>query len=370
MKIFGLIFLILVAFSYIVLGQNNKIISLIISQCQENERICDTQKIVRYNFLNGELKDKETLLSISTDEIRFDLGGNFIFRNRYIITDSGDVFDLKTKSIVYKSRGELLEIIDNKIITEVNRVDDEGFYSFDLRTNILKKIRQLKGFPETNLSKFSPNKKIFATWVRNGFQKSKFIFYQIDGNLNLKKIKEVVGDFTASCSVRCSDSMKVGFVWVNDQKILTQKSNGKLVTVDLNGKIENITDLKINEVPDSLPFFEKDEFGNLIYYCNGAYYQINLKDKTFTKDKLGLGNGFESQDEDGFWVKYLYQGKQIGRLWSSSAMTYKDFLVIDYAKEGKNLGYPDGIKIWNSIKKDWIALEVNWGVRIIGWTVE
>src|SRR5687768_6467984 len=75
--------------------------SLIVSNCDVAETNCVTQHLVRYDFVNGEFSGKEKILTTKTQGVRFDLGGNRIYRNRFIITDWGDVFDISTGKILH-----------------------------------------------------------------------------------------------------------------------------------------------------------------------------------------------------------------------------------------------------------------------------
>ncbi len=43
----------LVVSVFVSFAQNGKKVSLIVSGCDENEKICDTQHVYRYNFLDG-----------------------------------------------------------------------------------------------------------------------------------------------------------------------------------------------------------------------------------------------------------------------------------------------------------------------------
>ncbi len=45
-------------------------------------------------------------------------------------------------------------------------------------------------------------------------------------------------------------------------------------------------------------------------------------------------------------------------------------LLVAYGKDGSNLGYPDGVKVWNNFKKGRTTLEISWNAKIIGWITE
>lgn len=362
----------LVVFSFIIIGKLYGQVSLVISECKEGENICETQKVVKYKFQNGRLFGKEVLLTIKTNDVRFDLGGNFIYQNKFIINEWGDVFDIQNKSIILRSRGVYVNILDSKLITRVHRVDDEGFYSFDLQTKISKKLRSLKNFPDEYTYKFSPNNKLIAASNGSRFGKSSFVFYKVDSKLNLIKKKVVKGQFSASVSNIANELAKVNFVWIDNENILTQKQNGEIIKVNINGQIEPIVKIEIKDEPNSSPSFGRNENGDFYYYCNEDYL-IDLKTKKIKSesvDVLPLNSRFSYKSENDSWRTFYFGGKEIGRIWSGATMSFKGYLAVMFAEEGKNLGYPDGIKVWNDTTNDWITLETNWSPRFIDWLEE
>ena len=96
-----------------------------------------TQTLVRYRFKSGILLAKENLLTAKTLDLRYDLGQNQIYKDRYVITVWGDVIDLTTKKTLFKSKGSLVAVDQNSssVIVRVERDDDEGIYGFDLTSH-------------------------------------------------------------------------------------------------------------------------------------------------------------------------------------------------------------------------------------------
>ena len=345
--------------------------SLLTLQCKADEGVCQTEQFIRYDFVNGELKNKEVVAAFENDEFRFKSFGNLLYRNRYVISSAMGIFDLETKQFLGDGRGFLLDIVGDEILIEVTRTDLEGIFAFNLLTREYRKLPQPNIFLDegeifANKGKLSPNKKMYVLWQDLVLPDSKFEFHTVE-NWKSKSKKIIKGKFNASCNSSCSDFSKVPFEWIDDEKIITQKDNGEIITISIKGKIEPIVKIPVSETPGSLPHFDKDGNGNIIYYIGGVNYTIDVKNKRFFKDKLKLGHDFEAVEGDAFWTEYFYQGKSIGRVWSSNAVSYKGFLAMHYAAEGKNLGYPDGLKIWNDLKKDWITVEIDWGVEIIDW---
>jgi hypothetical protein len=83
---------------------------------------------------------------------------------------------------------------------------------------------------------------------------------------------------------------------------------------------------------------------------------------------MPIGAGFSRTDGKPFWREYFFDGRSIGSVWSGGSAATRDYLAVQYAAEGVNLGYPDGVKVWNRVKKEWLAIPVKWGVQLIGWT--
>jgi len=72
--------------------------TLLAAECEASEHVCNTQHLVRYRFTNGALKSREIIFTATTSEVRFDIAPSRIDRNRYVITDSGDVIDARPEN--------------------------------------------------------------------------------------------------------------------------------------------------------------------------------------------------------------------------------------------------------------------------------
>lgn len=340
--------------------------SLWVSKCEADEGICDTQEIVRYDFLKGELKATETVFASKTLDIRFDLDDSRILDNRFLISDSGNVIDLKTKQVLHQSEGKLLLIRGKKLIIEVNRVDEEGIFAFDLETARYEKLRDLKDWPDLSGEHFSPDGKLAATPAATSIN-----FFTVDEKFSLKFLKAVKGkEFEAYCSVRCSSTPILPYLWIDNTTVLTQRTNGEIVTVSLSGAVRNIAKIPLEngDGPDSLPHFSRDEFGNFSYYLDGTEYFIDLGKKKVSTQRIPIGAGFSRTEGKIFWSEYFFDGRLIGSVWSGGSAATREYLAVQYAAEGENLGYPDGVKVWNSVKREWLTIPVKWGVQLIGWT--
>src|SRR5262249_21209203 len=86
-------------------------------------------------------------------------------------------------------------------------------------------------------------------------------------------------------------------LWLDDDRFLTQRDTGKLVTVDLAGKVADVVTIK--DLPkEEDPGLFRDGAGTIFYSADGKMFAIDLAKKTATPtDWCGLGHGFESSWE-------------------------------------------------------------------------
>ncbi len=212
---------------------------------------------MRYDFQNGELKLRTVVFTSQTDDIRFDVGRNQIVNGNILLNNWGDVIDLRTGKVLLQQDGELVAVIGSMLIIDRDNEKDDDLYTFDLRTHASRRIKSRKDIEDLDeiTSQISPGGKLIAKWKGDGFRKSVFEFSAIDKFLSTKKIRSVRGDFRGTCSARCSDMSRTPFAWIDDSKIITQRKNGDLVTVDITGRIRPVVKIQIEDQPDSTAQF-------------------------------------------------------------------------------------------------------------------
>lgn len=347
-------------------AQSTKRTSLIASNCDAGETICSTQHVFRYDFVNGEFIGKEKILAIKTDDVRFDLGANRIYRNRFLVTDWGDVVDLSTRKVVHQSKGELVEIDGDHVVIKLNRTDQEGIFTYNLQTG---KYEQLKSPNVYEIKgELSPDKKYVAS---KDYSKG-LIFKEVKTG----KEKVVKGSFGVGLSSEASEFGKLPILWLDNSRVLTQNSNGDLRIVHINGKVERVLQIDLKNEPYKSPELYRNANGEIIYSCYDSFI-IDLENKKSRKyESFAIGEGFhfkadESVKNDwGTGSVFYFNDAEIGRIWSGSRSASNGFLAVIYGKEGTNLGSPDGVKVWSNINRNWTTLEIKWSPRIIGWITE
>jgi hypothetical protein len=182
----------------------------------------------------------------------------------------------------------------------------------------------------------------------------------------------------------CSSSLgTIPFMWIdNENFIYSDYSYKNFIYTDYSYPVVHLryvniksginqTIGNIDSVPNALTnaYFYYDKRGDLIYKCAGGYYKIDFSGKKIEPYKFGnCGNQFEIElngDSLGHTIKF--NGSEIGKLWCNLLVeTTPGFIAVEYGEVGSNLGYPKGIKVWNS-SAGWTTIDIPWISDLIGW---
>ena len=95
--------------------------SLIIVHYDESNKVNLGQLIYQYNFINNVYAGREKILSVNgkkdgKDYIRCDKGENTLYKDRYLISNIGNIIDLKEKKVLYDGTGKLVRCSNDSII--------------------------------------------------------------------------------------------------------------------------------------------------------------------------------------------------------------------------------------------------------------
>ena len=95
--------------------------SLIVVHYDDGGKAELKQNIYKYTFTNNVYAGREKLLTVvgrknDKDYVRFDKGLNTLYKDRYLISSSGNIVDLKEKKVVFDGITQLVRCSNDSII--------------------------------------------------------------------------------------------------------------------------------------------------------------------------------------------------------------------------------------------------------------
>lgn len=355
--------------------------SLILAEYGEDLTGEQTQTLVRYRFKAGQIVATQRLLTTRTLDLRYDLGPNLIYRKRFIITNRGDVIDLTTGRIIWKSDGDLVAVDrdSDSVIIRADRDTGQDIYAFDLNSFRYRRVQRpgLWAMPGVR----SPGGQLSASGTTDEVEE-----WPVSGKISLWRPdgKEVcLGEFPRESDDHCSGLPgRPTFLWLDDRHLLTQQGNGNLVRVDITGKVEPLLTIPDVKTRGCGPQLRRDADNN-IYYDDAWLIHVTESSWPWPGDRpwfvvensyepylwQGNGNEFASEfrQDPAYGQKILHRGIEIGRWWSGSVVTAPGHIALIFGPVGSNLGYPEGVKVWSVENKKWTTITPKWLTAIIGW---
>jgi hypothetical protein len=324
--------------------------------------VVDTHQLVRLYF-DEKLQLKKDIVRALNSDFFGHFGPHLLVDNRYIATHTGNVIDLEFNQIIHQENryGLLIGVDKENVVYRVTGGFDadrlNALFAFNLKARRLDKVA--KGNPWLLPGVQAPNQKMSIDQENNG---GPILLHKLDGTT-----KELAKGFAVAYS-NAPFRGGLPLLWLDDERVLTQEANGKLVTLDTNGKVEKLLEIKdAQKGVLSPPSLYRDASGRIIYRCNAMSFAIDFKEKKSSPVAAHLlGNDFamaSKLDDDGV-RSIVHAGKEIG-LWNAGApRTAPGLIAFPYADPGGNLGEPRGIAIWHEGRWQTVDFWVN---DLIGW---
>ncbi len=284
-------------------------ISLIVSDLVPSEDGFFRARVLKVGFHNGKALPAEVVWEGDERGIVL-LAGVEIRANRYLVSARGAVLDLREKKLINAERdGEVVRADDTRVtywVAGANR--EQGLFAFEYATGTLTRLEKLKQPRIPFRAPRSPDGTKAINWV--------------DGELFLHRDGQKPKSLGTGFKTDRQPGVLVGsgfstfpVLWIDNDRFLTQRGTGKLVTVDLDGKVADVIAIKDFPKAGSIGLI-RDHAGSIIYYVGEKNFKIDLANKTTTPtDWGGLGHGFEiswEPDTDDQY-KFRHKGKDIGR---------------------------------------------------------
>ncbi|MEA1958707.1 MAG: hypothetical protein U9N44_03410 [Chloroflexota bacterium] len=190
-------------------------------------------------------------------------------------------------------------------------------------------------------------------------------------------------------------------MWIDNETIITQISNGEIVTLKIDGSVEPVVNIGLKEEGDPewwtsglgsgilSASFSTGSMGQVIYNLlypwspdqepgvNSKSFVIDIEGKTYSiyePEWIDLGNGFEAEQTlEASYRDIRYNEIDIGREWffELETVTMEGYLAIA-CYDGP--GNPESVKVWRSANEEWTTIDFEspiWlaDTAIIGWIV-
>jgi hypothetical protein len=328
----------------------------------------DTRSLVRLSMNRENKLVRETL--VSRDQRFFGhFGGHRIALGRFILTSYCGVIDIQAKKVIHDEQdGQVLGVEDGKVFYRIeNTFRVSGLFSFDLNERNVAAVT--KG-SHWDLPGLKSSDKTMSIATQGSY----------DGVIRLHRQGKAPQELAKGCGFTYSTLASPAgggppCLWLDGEHILAGQANRKLVILTTQGTVEKR--IEINDAPAEVlspPRLWRDQQGRVIYSCDEKYFLIDVpKGVASPLERHSLGHGFEASVavDDEQRRSIYHDGKLIGQ-WVFNpfqADTAPGLLAFAYVQPDKNanLGYPDGVAVWNEHVGDWrtIKIPVN---DLIGWS--
>ena len=349
--------------------------------------------LVSYNFENGQLQSKDTILGAETFRkdkkgrynryVRFEFGRNFIYNRRYVVSGTGNVIDIKEKKLVIEDGDDFISAHgDTMIFHRANIFTGTGYLLLDLKTGEYRFLNH----DERNRDKFIRSSPDGAHYL--SIDRSK-IPYKIFLNDTSGQNRAVVIDAGHGPNISGGSQFPtIETYWLTNRTFLytihklggvdstqfdsTQRFYSKLfskVTLhhfDIASYHDTVfyslDSVKQGDVNDR---FFKDEIGQLVYRTSAYdYYRVDsVQKRLLLYPFYELGNDFSFENKPGpDGNKIFYQGLEIGIMRPFSRVVGRGVIAFE---QGENR-----INVWSAHTQNWSKIDIPWISSLVGWVDE
>ncbi len=360
--------------------------SLIVANIDDSGSEGDrTQHLIKYDFAKGELVSTETIVTNPGGQLRFNCEKSQVYRNRYIITDFGDIVDITTRQFIHRGGSgsaytRLLSLEGDYVFIHQPQTDE--YYYYDLAKQEYRELEDPGKWSLPGL--LSPDGTLSVSSNRNEGQ---VWLHYINGEM------EMLGaGFYVEYSPLASSLSGVPLMWLDNERVLTQKSNGEIVIVTVDGSMVPVVNIDLSDL-DSAPSgstgalhapFYRDFNANIIYTISLIGPEGKFRDNRFVIDVenesysmydpewIALGHKFEYSSREGITV-IRYDGYEIGQqqyFTDGYEQTIEGHIAI--TRQESPVLYPTSIRVWSSANGKWTTMDFEFPIwitysSIIGW---
>ena len=344
--------------------------SLLVVQLDPKSSVNHLQHLVSYQFEDGKNISRDTILSVAIsrkdvkgDYVRFDIGKNKIYRNRYIVTGIGNIIDIKNKKLLLDQKDQFVKFSGDSIIFYTNDIFKGKYYSvYDLKK---EKYSQIEN---------AAYKAIVGGSAEVDYSAKPFKMWMYDINDKRELLVEDAGDI----EVKGKNQNSVPLFWISETGLLYAKtstggSKTRIFKVNTDKTKELIGEIDQLQYFGNLGFYKYDE-DNIIFSSPKVKYKIDVAKKLVTKlSFISVGNKFYAElDEDPHYGRKIKNNDaEIGKYFCniSNIKSNEKMVALSYEMAVMDERYPQGIMLWDRDTKAWKSLDAPDVSSVIGWII-
>jgi hypothetical protein len=330
----------------------------------------------KISFVNGIPGGTENIMDIVTQEpgdklpkIRFDLGPNQIYKNRWIITAYGQVIDMQLKKVLVSDHDKFVRASGDSIIFYTNDIFRGQFYSvLDLQSGKYNEVKSVS-------FRALPGKDVEPDCSLKNYK----IYYYPASSEKIELVRDA--GFGEDVSLIQNGKPQCPIFWIDNDNFLypNYSSDHGFVSI-MKYSMSSKTEEKVGDI-DQLPEnhqlskFYKNADGDIIYSCARGQFRIDILKKKVTELLfLSAGNGFSiainETDKKG---RVIQNGSQsIGTYFCDPdyAVTAKGYIAFPYEIVLGDEHYLQGIQIYSTVAGQWKSVGDSDLSAVIGWAEE
>lgn len=332
--------------------------------------------IVRIPFTDGIPGPREKVMDVSTQQsgdktprVRFDLGRNEIYRNRYIITAYGQVVDMIGKKVLVDTHDQFVKASGDSIVFYTNDIIRGQYYSvLDLKTGSFAQVTSASYKP-------LPGKDVEPDCSQRNFK----IWYYPPSSSKVEVVKDA--GYGEDVSLIPNGRARLPMQWIDNVNFIYPYYNAAHDVVTIY-KVNYVTHEQkkigiIDQLPENRRYTEflNDPDGNLVYNCARGYFRIDLKKNVveeMTFFRIGSGFEFAMDETPAKGNEIKHDGQSIGHYFCTPklAVATDGAVAFQYEVEMGGERFQMGAAYWCAETSKWKTTGDDNLCSVVGWTSE
>ena len=302
-------------------------------------------------------------------KIRFDLGPNQLYRNRWIITAYGNVIDLLQKKILVDTHDQFVRASGDSIVFYTNDIARGKFYSvLDLKTGIYAAVKNVS-------FKAIDGKDVEPDCTSKNYK----IYFYPPSSEKVELVRDA--GYGEDFSLIPGGRSQCPIYWIDNDTFLypnysADHSYVAIMKVSVSSKesikVGDIDQLPENHAPSR---FYKNAENEIIYQCARGHFKIDLKkNKAIELQFLSAGNGFSVSvyevEKKGRQIRNDDQVVGTYFCLPELAATTTGFIAFPYEIMLGDEHYLQGAAVYSTSSHQWKTIGDSDLSAVVGWTEE